>query len=455
MRFEALPEVAIEMFMRFYEQLVEGRGAIIRESDLDPVSPGEMKNLEQLRRYESKGLDALKKTAVIKLNGGLGTTMGLRGPKSVIRTKNELSFLSIAIAQVEHLGKRLGLSVPLVLMNSFFTETATRKALKSYAAPPSASIRTFLQHKFPKVLAETLEPARSPTRKWLEWNPAGHGDLFLALETSGMLSRFLNEGYCYLFVSNIDNLSAHAEPGILGYFQSEGLDFLMEVTDRTEMDRKGGHLARQKDGRLVLREATQCHSRDRASFTDIVRHPFFNTNNLWINLESVKRMLDRKKYIDHSFIINRKKLDPLDSASPDVYHLESALGSAIALFEHSAAVRVPRSRFAPVKSCDDILLLWSDYYSLEEDFRLRVNPARRSPNPLISLDPSVYSSIDSLLMRFPYGAPSLVDCESLSVKGDVKFGRNVVICGAVSIINNSPRQVTIEDDSLVCGDLVF
>jgi UTP--glucose-1-phosphate uridylyltransferase len=455
MRLERLPEAAIEMFTRFYEQLAEGKGAIIPESDLDPVKPDEIEDLEGLRRYEAKGFEALKRTVIIKLNGGLGTTMGLRGPKSLIRTKKGLSFLDISIGQAERLSRRLGLGVPLVFMNSFFTETLTRKALESYGNMHPVSVMTFLQHKFPKVLAATLEPASSPSRRLLEWNPAGHGDLLLAMETSGLLKRFLDHGYRYLFVSNIDNLSAQIDAGILGYFHSERMDFLMEVTDRTDMDRKGGHLARMKNGRLVLREASQCDHSDRASFGDIDRHPFFNTNNLWINLESVQESISRKKYMDSSFIINRKKLDPLDSLSPDVYQLESALGSAIALFEQSAAVRVPRSRFTPVKNCEDILLLWSDYYSFEEDFRIGANPACRSKRPIISLDSSVYSGVDSLEMRFPHGAPSLVDCESFSVKGDVKFGRNVVIHGAVSIVNNSPRQITIEDDTEITEDLVF
>ncbi len=455
MRLEKMPELAIEMFVRFYKQLTNGNGATIHESDIVSVKPDEIEQVERFDRYEAYGYDALKKTIILKLNGGLGTTMGLRRPKSLITTKNELSFLDICLGQAGHLSERLRQRVPLVFMNSFFTEKRTLDALATHGDPPSVSVQTFLQHKFPKVLASTLEPVSCPSQKFLEWNPAGHGDLLLALETTGLLRQFLDDGYRYLFVSNIDNLSAQVDLGILGYLHREQVDFLMEVTQRTDLDRKGGHLARLKNGRLALREASQCNESDRTLFSDIVRHPFFNTNNLWINLESARAMIDAKKYRDSSFIINRKKLDPLDSSSPDVIHLEWALGSSIALFEKSTAVKVPRSRFTPVKNCEDILLLWSDYYSIEDGYQISANPARRSDHPIISLDPSFYSNVDFLYARFPQGAPSLVDCESLSIKGDVKFGRNVAIHGAVSITNNSPRQVTIEDDSEISGDIVF
>ncbi len=455
MRFERLPEVAIETFAHFYGQLVAGNGAVIPESDLVPVEPDQVESLESLQRYRPQGAEAIEKTVVTKLNGGLGTTMGLDGPKSLFEAKGGLSFLDIIIRQMQHMNKKLGTTIPLVLMNSFFTDSATLDVLGAYSEMDRGSIYSFVQHKFPKVHAATLEPAFSPTQRLLEWNPAGHGDLLLALETSGLLKRLLAAGYRYFFVSNIDNLSARIDTGVLGYFHNERLDFLMEVTERTPLDRKGGHLARFKNGRLLLREASQCDHGDRPSCTNIERHPFFNTNNLWINLESVQRIVEEKKLIHFPFIINRKRFNPLDPASPEVYQLESALGSAITLFERSAAVKVPRSRFAPVKNCEDIFLLWSDYYVMEDDFRISVNPKRKSQNIEISLDPAFYSGIDSLRSRFPYGAPSLVDCGSLALKGDIKFGRNVAIRGAVSITNTRSGQVSIENDREITHDLVF
>jgi UTP--glucose-1-phosphate uridylyltransferase len=455
MRMEGLPEAAIEVFARFYGQLAEGKGGTIPESDLVPVEIDQIEDLESLQRYRAKGEEAFGRTVVVKLNGGLGTTMGLDGPKSLFEAKKGLSFLDIIIGQMRHAHEVLERSMPLVLMNSFFTESATLKALQSYRDIPRGLVASFSQHKYPKVLAATLEPASSPADTLLEWNPAGHGDLLLALETSGLLKRLLDAGYLYCFVSNIDNLSAGIDIGILGYFAGHRLDFLMEVTDRTPMDRKGGHLARFKDGRLMLREASQCDHAELTSCADILRHPFFNTNNLWINLESVLKVLSENKLFQFPFLVNRKTLDPLDPASPEVYHIESALGSAIALFERSAAVRVPRSRFSPVKNCEDIFLLRSDYYAIEDGFRVGINPGRKLPPIEISLDPAFYSDIVSLQSRFPYGPPSLVDCQSFSVKGDVKFGRNIAIHGAVSIANYGSGQVSIENGRDIDHDLVF
>ena len=89
----------------------------------------------------------------------------------------------------------------------------------------------------------------------MEWNPPGHGDIYIALETSGILEKLLQADYRYAFISNIDNLGATLDTEILAYIESHSLPFLLEVTKRTEMDRKGGHLARHKNGHLVLREA--------------------------------------------------------------------------------------------------------------------------------------------------------------------------------------------------------
>jgi UTP--glucose-1-phosphate uridylyltransferase len=455
MRREGLPESAIAVFADFYRRLAQSASAVIPESEIVPIKSEEIGDSSRLSRYVAKGNDALSKTAVIKLNGGMGTTMGLQGPKSLITVKNGRSFMDIAIMQIRHLNEHHGLVIPLVIMNSFFTDTATRKALINNGDRPADFIQCFNQHKFPKILEKTLEPVSSPSMPSLEWYPAGHGDLLLSLHTSGLLEQFIRTGYRYLFVSNIDNLGAEIDPCILGYFAGEGFDFLMEVTDRTEMDRKGGHLARSKTGTLVLREAAQCDRTDSVFFSDIVRHRFFNTNNLWINCASAQRMVREGKNADLPMVINRKKLVPHDPASPGVYHLESALGSAISLFEKSAAVRVPRSRFTPVKNCEDLLLVWSDYYLLNKGYRISADPARKSASIALTLDPEFYSSIDLLQSHFPYGAPSLVDCESFSVTGDVKFGGNIAIRGSVTITNMTSAQVMIEDNTTITENRSF
>lgn len=230
----------------------------------------------------------------------------------------------------------------------------------------------------------------------------------------------------------------------------------MEVTERTFMDRKGGHLARKKGGRLILREAAQCPEKDLKEFGDVNRHRFFNTNNLWINLDSLKKLIQNGNFfLDLPMIRNIKKLDPLNNNTPDVYQLESAMGSAISVFNASSALLVPRSRFSPVKSCDELLLLWSDYFLLSEDFKVVYSPSRKSPKVSINLDPLFYSRIDLLEERFPDGAPSLLLCNSLKVQGDVKFGKNITIKGDVSIYNRCSSQKLIPDNSILDHDVIL
>ena len=278
------------------------------------------------------------------------------------------------------------------------------------------------------MLQEGLAPAVWPPDPELEWCPPGHGDIYTALLTSGMLDTLLDNGIEVAFVSNADNLGAELDPLVLGYFVDQGLPFLMEVADRTAADRKGGHLARQKsDGRLLLRESAQCPEGDVEAFQDTGRHRYFNTNNLWIHLPALRRLLAAQGGVLRlPMIRNSKTLDPRDPSSPEVYQLESAMGAAISVFDGAGALRVPRSRFAPVKTCDDLLGVRSDAYVLTEDWRVILNPRRRCGAPVIDLDPRFYKLIDQMEARFPYGPPSLVDCERLTVRGDVTFGPGVV-----------------------------
>ncbi|MFW5784739.1 MAG: UTP--glucose-1-phosphate uridylyltransferase [Chitinispirillaceae bacterium] len=453
---ENLPKVAVDSFLHYYSLLSQGKTGCIPEGDLNPVESDEIEDIQDLERWSSAGRKALSRAVVIKLNGGLGTTMGLSRAKSLIPVKNGCSFLDITALQIRNLNSRFGISIPLILMNSFKTEQDSLEALSRYPDLKTDIPFSFLQHKFPKILRSDLMPATYPQNPQLEWNPPGHGDLYPAFLTSGILDQLIQKGYRYAFVSNADNLGATLDTGILGYFAEKRLSFLMEVTDRTYMDRKGGHLARLKNGKLILREAAQCHKEDLPSFRNIKRHRFFNTNNLWIDLVALKTVLEKKNnLLDLPMIRNKKRLDPRNSQSPEVLQLESAMGSAISVFENADAVRVTRSRFAPVKNCEELLLLWSDYYLLTEDCRITRNPCRKASRVNIDLDPEYYSIIDQLFERFPDGVPSLVECESLKIVGDVRFGKNVVVKGEVSINNSRSKPAYIPDNTHLSGDIIL
>jgi UTP--glucose-1-phosphate uridylyltransferase len=454
MRSAGMEELVMEQFRRNYCRLLAGGAGLLSRHEIDPLA--EVPDLERLGDYYPAGISALDKAVVIKLNGGLGTGMGMERAKSLLEVKNGLTFLDIIARQVLHFRRRYGCRLPLVLMNSAVTREESCALLESYRGLKGSIPFDFLQHRVPKIARESLTPVSWPADPDLEWCPPGHGDIYLALVTSGMLSLLLNEGFEYAFVSNADNLGAVMDAGILGYGASRGIPFLMEVADRTEADRKGGHLARAKNGSLVLRELAQCPEDEREMFQDISLYKYFNTNTLWINLLSLKKLLqEHSSLLPLPLIINSKTVDPRDSSSPFVYQLETAMGSAIAVFPGAAAIRVPRTRFAPVKACTDLLGLWSDAYVLTEDARLVQNPERRHGQIVIELDSRYYRHIDQLKARLSRGAPSLVACEKLVVEGDVLFGGAVVVKGTVRVTNTSGRQLSIPDGTRLEGNIIL
>jgi UTP--glucose-1-phosphate uridylyltransferase len=445
MRAEGLPEIAIATFEHYYDQLAEGRTGMIPESTIVPAD--DVPDAETFEpRLAEIGKAAMKKAVLLKLNGGLGTSMGLEKAKSLLTIKEGMTFLDIIAKQA------LGGGVPLVLMNSFSTRDDTLAALEPYEGLRGKIPLDFLQNKIPKIAREDLSPAECSRDSSLEWCPPGHGDIYTALVTSGMLEKLLEGGYRYAFVSNADNLGAVIDPSLLGYFVENKLPFMMEVADRTEADKKGGHLAQRPDGQFLLRESAQCLPEDESTFQDITRHRYFNTNNLWIDLVALRELMTRRKNIlGLAMICNSKTVDPRDGGSTPVFQLETAMGAAIEVFPGAGAVRVSKTRFAPIKKTNDLLDVRSDNYVLSEDFRVLANPKRSLGHALVDLDSAHYKFVDQLEKRFPFGPPSMLECERLVVKGDVRFGRNVVLKGEVSLVNESGAAVTLPDGEAVSG----
>jgi UTP--glucose-1-phosphate uridylyltransferase len=309
----------------------------------------------------------------------------------------------------------------------------------------------FLQHRVPKIDRATLGPVEWPALPDLEWCPPGHGDLYPALLTSGVLDRLLAGGFAYALVCNVDNLGAVVDPGLLGYVADTGVPFLMEVADRTAADRKGGHLAATLGGDLLLREAAQCPPEEREAFQDVARHRYFNTNNLWLHLPSVRARLDETAgVLGLPLIINRKTVDPRDPGSTPVLQLESAMGAAISCFPGARAIRVPRSRFAPVKTTADLLAVRSDAYVLDDAFHVTPAPDRMAGPPDITLDPAFYTRVDDFESRIPE-PPSLRECVSLAVRGDVRFGRGVTVRGRVVVEARPGETLRVPDGAVLEG----
>jgi UTP--glucose-1-phosphate uridylyltransferase len=443
MRAEGLPDAAVETFAYYEKQLREGEQGMLAESEIEPLD--ELPDATELPAGDGEGLD---RVVVLKLNGGLGTGMGMTRAKSLIEVKDGLAFLDIIVRQVLALRERTNARIPLLLMNSFATRDDTLAALERHPNLPVDLPLDFVQGKVPKLLADGLEPAEWPHDPALEWAPPGHGDVYTSLVTSGVLDRMLEQGYEYLFISNSDNLGAVLEPGILDWFAREELPFVSEVTARTESDKKGGHLARRPDGGLVLRETAQTPDEHMDAFQDTSRHRFFNCNTIWVNLRALERTLsERDGILGLPMIVNRKTIDPTDSSSPEVIQLETAMGAAIDVFDGAGAILVPRSRFAPVKTTNDLLVVRSDAYELTDDWNVRLAEARNGEPPVVDLDPDHFKLLRDFDERFQAGPPSLVECERLEVAGDVSFGREVVVRGTVRI--EGPRR--IEDGEVLEG----
>jgi UTP--glucose-1-phosphate uridylyltransferase len=430
---EGIPAAAIDTFRHYYEQLAEGETGMLPESEIEPVE--DVQQLDDLPAGEPP-LDA---AVVLKLNGGLGTSMGMTQAKSLIEAKDGHSFLDIIVRQVKEL------AVPLVLMNSFYTHDDALAALGDLESDLPLD---FVQHKEPKIRVDDLMPVEWPDDPSLEWCPPGHGDLYTALLTSGMLDALLERGYRYAFVSNSDNLGAVLEPRILAWMAREEIPFVMEVTRRTEMDRKGGHLARRADGGYVLRETAQTPEEDLDALQDISRHRYVNTNNLWIDLQVLGDVMrERDGVLGLPLIVNKKTVDPGDKSTPEVFQLETAMGAAIGVFDGAKPVEVARRRFSPVKTTEDLLALRSDAYVLTDDAIVELAPERDGTPPVVDLDDEHYKLLRDFDARFPGGAPSLVACERLAVEGDVTFGREVVVRGVVTV--SGPRR--IEDGAVLEG----
>lgn len=434
MRGAGVSSAAIRAFQHNYEGLLAGQTGLIPESEIQPVR--ELPTLEALSRELTPDPRLLSQVVLVKLNGGLGTSMGLERAKSLLLVKDGLTFLDLIARHLLFLRKNYGARLRLLLMNSFSTSADTREFLERYPELGDPGELELMQSQAPKVHAETLRPATWPANPRLEWCPPGHGDFYPSLLASGWLERLLREGVRYLFISNSDNLGASLDLNLLTYFAHSGKPFLMEVAHRTPADRKGGHLAR-RNGTFLLRESAQCPEADVAQFQDIGRHGFFNTNNLWLQLEALQELLRRENgLVPLPLIRNRKTLDPRDKASPPVFQLETAMGAAIQCFPDSGAVIVPRTRFAPVKTTADLLALRSDAYRVTEDWRMVLAEGREQP-PAITLDSTHYGRVEQLDEKLADGVPSLKRCRELEVRGAVKFNAEARLAGKVTIVNDA------------------
>ncbi|KAJ8625620.1 hypothetical protein MRB53_034150 [Persea americana] len=378
----------------------------------------------------------LDKLVVLKLNGGLGTTMGCTGPKSVIEVRNGLTFLDLIVIQIESLNAKYGCNVPLLLMNSFNTHDDTLKIVEKYSHS-NIEIHTFNQSQYPRLVVEDFLPFPCKGQTGKDgWYPPGHGDVFPSLMNSGKLDALLSQGKEYVFIANSDNLGATVDLKILSHLIQNQNEYCMEVTPKTLADVKGGTLI-SYEGRVQLLEIAQVPDEHVNEFKSIEKFKIFNTNNLWVNLNAIKRLVETDA-LKMEIIPNPKEVEGVK-----VLQLETAAGAAIRFFDHAIGVNVPRSRFLPVKATSDLLLVQSDLYTLVDGFVIR-NEARTNPeNPSIELGPE-FKKVGNFLSRFK-SIPSIIELDSLKVSGDVWFGAGIKLKGKVTITAKPGEKLEIPD----------
>ena len=436
---------AIEVFTSFYQQLESGATGVIREDSITPLLDPPMLADVEITDDEAKA--AFDKLVVIKLNGGLGTSMGLERAKTLLEVRDGLNFLDLIAKQVLSAREEYDVRLPLLFMTSFNTDEDTNEFLKKYEDLAVDGLPlTFLQNQEPKLRADDLTPVEWPANPDLEWCPPGHGDLYPALEGSGVLDQLIEAGFKYACVSNGDNLGAAPDARLAGWFAKSGAPYAAEVCRRTINDKKGGHLAiRKDDDQLILRDTAQTAPEEMEFFTDEHRHPFFHTNNLWFDLEKLRDTLrERNSVLGLPLIRNEKTVDPKDSSSTPVIQIESAMGAAIEVFEGATAICVGRDRFQPVKTTNELLLLRSDVYDLTDSGHL---VAQVESTPEISLDSSHYKKVDAFSERIPHPL-SLKDATRLAVKGDWSFGKDVSVVGDVELEDKGSAQSVADGTEL-------
>jgi len=452
MRLQQFSDDQIQHFGVLYKTWRENKGQKLSWDTIKSPVAENISSYDNLSELEGEApKELLGKLAVCRLNGGLGTSMGCVGPKSAIEVRDGLSFMDLIVTQISKLNQEHDVDVPLVLMNSFNTEQDTKKIIQKYQG--EITVHTFTQQEFPRLRRDSLMPMTRKKYASMMTYPPGHGDFFPSIQSSGILDQLLAEGKEYLFIANADNLGASVDLKILSHLAETGAPYMMEVTEKTRADIKGGTLVTTDKHRLKLLEIAQVPEEYVEEFKSVKKFKLFNTNNIWVNLKALKKKL--KSGLELEVIVNRKNVADLP-----VIQLETAIGGAISNFPDAQAVQVPRRRFLPVKKTDDLLLVQSNLFVVEQGALVK-NPERQFAGlPLIRLGPN-FAKIEDYQKRFK-SIPDILELDLLTVVGDVSFGKGITLRGNVILVCEQgslamPDQALIENKvmtgSLQVGEL--
>ncbi|KAI1367292.1 UTP-glucose-1-phosphate uridylyltransferase [Xylaria arbuscula] len=440
--FETEMDNFFSLFRRYLNDKAKGNAV-----DWDRIAPpaqGQVVDYEDLANSESVGF--LNKLAVLKLNGGLGTSMGCVGPKSVIEVRDGMSFLDMSVRQVEYLNRTYNTNVPFILMNSFNTNDDTAAIIKKYEGH-NVDILTFNQSRYPRIFKDSLLPVpKSFDSAISEWYPPGHGDVFESLYNSGVLDQLIERGIEIIFLSNVDNLGAVVDLRVLQHMVETEAEYIMELTNKTKADVKGGTII-DYEGSVRLLEIAQVPKEHTNEFKSIKKFKYFNTNNIWMNVKAIKRVVENNE-LEMEIIPNGKSIpgDKKGESDISILQLETAVGAAIRHFKNAHGVNVPRRRFLPVKTCSDLMLVKSDLYAVKHG-QLQMNPSRFGGAPLIKLG-SDFKKVSDFQKRIP-SIPKIIELDHLTITGNVNLHRGVTLKGTVIIVATEGSTIDIPPGSIL------
>ena len=351
-----------EGFLKLYQEYlksIQKTDSSFQEFSKAPILKYSKLELPELE-LQKKAKPLLEQTVVCLLNGGLGTTLGFSTPKFSIPIKQKKNFLDVAVESVKFFQRKFKVKIPFVLMNSFYTHSATNKAIKKYK---DLEIYSFQQNCYPRLSQENSNSKAFLPLDFKEFGeqtyyPPGHGDFFLNFQKSGLLDKFIKQGKKYIFLANIDNIGAKLDLKILNFIAKHNCPFLIEAVEKTKQDSKGGSLLLHKK-KIKLLESAELKTipNDKQKKLNLT---IFNTNNLWIDLLALQKALSHNSW-QLDCIANWKKITSPKRQTKNILQLENTIASAISNFAQAKIIQVPRDRFMPVKNKENLALVRSSY----------------------------------------------------------------------------------------------
>lgn len=377
--------------------------------------------------HDADALDTkelLNKLTVIKIISGSGTTMGVNVSKSCMEVTDGVSSLDLVVNQLEDLNSEHGCNIPLILMNTLQNQDNIMKVLEKHEKK-NVDIQTICQNQ--KHSARRTDDSDDEGYQFED------REIFLSLKTSGTLEALLLQGKEYILVLRSDNLASVLDPKIINHVIENRIQCCLEVTPNIHYD--SSENSTSQEDKVQLSEIAELPAKE---FME--KYKLVDTRSLWLNLNSVK------KIVDAGILTEKLKGDD------ERFAFGNRLSSTIKLFDRPIAINVPQSRFLPLTSTSDLLLVQSDLYTHSEGILFRNNDRKNPANPHIELG-AEFKKLDEFQSRFK-SIPSIIELDSLRVAGDVWFGADITLKGKVIIVARPGMRLEIPDGTVIQNKVI-